>query len=313
MSNKITIPLLSPIRWVVKDLSIESGVQPHFDTALFENQRLSFQENKRYFQKWQKSDTIATPITANIAPTAFVLVDCTGTTVKAGTIATVASGFITAPDVQYLLSIALSDVAEGFYWLKATFGSGGSATVLLSEPLEVATTHKNTAVFNYGNDINEYGIVFRDGKTFNFRCEAVLQDFAPGSNEVVFEDQPANMVRLSSNPFRSFKLIIGNAHGVPDWVADKINRIFGCDTVLINGKQFVRPEGAKMDRNGDRSYPMSGWSFDVREAKARDSEVIESNIPVDDQISVIYDLDTTGFGDLDTPPFGGNINIENIE
>lgn len=309
MSNKISIPLLSPVRWVVKDLSIESGVQPSFDAALFENQILSFQEKKRYFQKWQKSDTIATPITSNVAPSAVVLVDCTGATVKAGTISTVASGYITAPDVQYLFTIALSDVAEGFYWLKATFGS----TVLLSEPLEVATTHKNTILFNYGNDINEYGIIFRTGKTFNFRCEAVLQDFQPGSNEVVFEDQPANVVRLSSFVFRSFKLIIGNAHGVPDWIADKINRIFSCDTVLLNGKQFVRPEGSKMDRNGDRSYPMSGWTFDVREAKARDSEVIEAGIPVERQISVIYDLETTGFGDLDTPPFGGNINIENIE
>lgn len=287
--NSIIIPHASPVRFVKMNASTED--YKHFDEVLYEDQILDFQEKIRYYQKWKNSDTVSFPVISNFGVPSIKLVDCELKQVVACSVESVSTDYYQSPDVYYMAQADLTGVDEGIYW----FLIDVSGEKFLSEPQYIAEQHDNTILFNYDNDKNEFGLVF-DGFSYSFRCEAILSEFLPGSKEKVFEDEPANIYTLSSNPFRVFKLIIGDAKGVPDWVADKINRIFACKKVLLDQKQFGRTDGSKMERNGDPLVPTSGWTMEIRESKARDVLVMGNDRLIETDVTMTYVVDTTLFG-----------------
>ena len=191
--------------------------------------------------------------------------------------------------------------------MQLKFGSGLSLTTLISEPILIAETFENTAIFEYSHSTNYGGAIFENGETLKFRCEAVLQDFQPQSNDTYFEDQTADLVLLSSFKFRTFKLIIGNASGVADWIADKILDILGCDKVLIDGNQYCKNQGSKLEPNRDRLTPLAGWSIEVRESKSRNGVTISNNQPLDNDVIVSYVVEPYVFGNL------GDVNIIKVQ
>ena len=301
MANTINLPHINPVKLVQKNLSTFDKYNfRHFDIALFEDQILNFQEKKMYFQKFQNSDTITIQFTSTFGPFSFRLLDCKETVIATGTVTQISTSYFTAPTYAYKGEIDLTGIDEGIFWVELVIGTNPSQLKFISEPIYVAENHKNSMCFEYTNSTNDFGAIFQNGETFTFRVEAILKEFTPGSNDVVFEDEPANLVKLSSSAFRTFKLSVGAAQGVPDWVADKLNRIFGCDSVLLDGKAFTRNDGAKLESNGDPLIPLRGWSLEVRESKARTGLTFENNIPQDNNIVVIYNIEDSFFGDLGT-------------
>jgi hypothetical protein len=61
--------------------------------------------------------------------------------------------------------------------------------------------------------------------------------------------------------------------GVPNWVADKINRVFDCSDVLVDGKGFTRMEESRMEPSRQKQYAMAGWIMDILESKNAESKV----------------------------------------
>lgn len=52
-----------------------------------------------------------------------------------------------------------------------------------------------------------------------------------------------------------------------------------------------------MSRNGDKLYPMAGWTIEVREAKANNGVTFSNDLPTgSDVISIIFD-EPVLFGD----------------
>lgn len=299
MANTINIPHINPLKLVQKNVSANPKYNfKHLDAALYPEQLLNFQQRNNYLQKFQTTESIVIQFNSTFGPFACRLVNCDNDVIATGTVTQITTDYYVAPTYAYKAVLDLATVPDGVYQFELLVGSGGSQVIFESEEILVKEKHINSMCFEYTNSTNDFGAIFQNGETFTFRVEAILREFSPGSNDVVFEDEPANLIKLSSSPFRTFKLSVGAAQGVPDWVADKLNRIFGCDTVLLDGKAFTRNEGAKLEANGETNSALRGWSLELRESKAREGVTVENNIPQDNSIVVIYNIEDSFFGDL---------------
>lgn len=312
MANNIQIPVLNPVKLFVENYSKPAKYNTkHFDDYAFREQLYPWQQGERYFQKFQTTDLILNHVISNYGPVSCKLIDCSRNTIVTGTVTTITSNYYQLPDVVYRLFVDLSTVPNGVYFLNVLIGVGGSEVSLISEPIQIGV-FPNTALFEYSNTTNKGGIVFekgtvvqdsggglillQDGEVLALRVEAGLVDYQPGSNDTVFEDQSADLVTLNSQTFRSWKLVLGDAKGIPDYMIDRAKEVFACDTVLIDGKQFTKSEGAKWEPNGDRTYAKRGWTIEVREAHNRDGLTISNGIPLDQSVSVLYVVDPQLFG-----------------
>jgi hypothetical protein len=297
MPNTIKLPTVSPYKLVLENYTQSSRYHTkHFDDSLFQYQNYQWQQGTKYFQPVQNNDSIYLQLVSNYGPVSARLIDCNRSVIATGVINVIPTNYYVNPDVVYGITIDISSVPDGVYFINVLVGSGGAETSLIGEPLEIKADHPNTILFEYNNTTNNFGAVFQNGEVFSLRAEAGLADFQPGSNDTVYEDQKADLVMLYSQAFRTWKLVMGGAQGFPDYMADRINRILGCDTILFDGKRFTKTAGAKLERNGDRYFAKAGWSIEVREAFARDGATIENNQPLENSVAVIYVVDPQLFG-----------------
>ncbi len=105
--------------------------------------------------------------------------------------------------------------------------------------------HPNTLLFEYANDRNDFGIAFSTGIIFKLRVEAVIRNFKAENNRTIYNDQNEDSVVLDARPFRTFNLIVGVGQNglIPDWMHDKMNRLFSCNQVGINGIGYSLVDG----------------------------------------------------------------------
>lgn len=305
MANIINLPFINPYKFVVETLTIDDKYNTApFDDAFVDNQILEWQQQSVYYQKVQNNDGIYFQFNSNYGPVSCVLVNCNNTVVATGIITPVVSTYFKVPFVGYNCFIDISNtstITEGIYYIKLSVGS--PSTIILSEPLYIKEKHKNTMLFEYSNDSNAFDVIFQNKEIFSLRCEAAMLGFQPGSSEVVYEDEPANLTTLSAYPFRTWKLKIGEAKGVTDWLIDKINRLLSCNTVKIDGKHYTKNEGSKLEPNGKDEIITKGWIIELRESKARTSSTIINDTPQNDSIVIAYPADSSLFGGV------GSVNI----
>ncbi|HEX7906228.1 MAG TPA: hypothetical protein VF487_20280 [Chitinophagaceae bacterium] len=316
MANIIDIGELNPMKFYELDPDENSIYNwKHFDRYWFEEQILSFQQQVIWSQPWQVDDVIKLQFSANFAPIQIDFLDCQGKVVpgmsfNAGVIVT---SYVEPGFQKSQVEMSLDPLSEGYYYLLLTVGSGGSLKKFISERIHVLEVHENSILLQYKHGRNISDIAFDTGIEFNLRVPAVLQDFSPGSDDVIYKDQSRNITTLSSVPYRNFKMIFGDARGIPDYMADKINRVFGCNSVLLDNKRFAKSEGAKMERSGDRLYPMAGWVLEIVEALNRMSTRFSSTGEGQDELTVAYDIETKMFGAFNAPASSNVVRVYKIE
>jgi hypothetical protein len=297
MANEIKLLDISPIKLVPETLTLDARYHmKHFEDAAYYAQLKKWEEKKFYSQKYQNNDTIYFQLVSNYGPVTAYLVDLDGKQIANATVGVISTTFYSSPKAAYGVSIDLTTVPKGVYRVSVIIGSGLSQYKLISEYLLIDADFPYTLLFEYSCDENEQGAIFQNGEVFSFRVEAGIHTYQPGTNDVVFEDEPANLVRLSATPFDAFKLTIGDGNGVPDWVVKKVNKILACNTILIDGRQFVKTDNAKWEAKGEDNSPLKGWTTDIRPAKNRDGLTISDNIPLDNSVVLISWGETALFG-----------------
>jgi hypothetical protein len=155
---------------------------------------------------------------------------------------------------------------SGIYVLKITISDSDGTKLFYSEPINLVDSQENTLKLVYTHDQNEFDIRFLNTPfSFMMRVEGGVKSdgIAPGGKFTMFQDLDYQSVMLQSQPFNVEKYTFGDSYGIPNWMADKINRIFGLTTVKINDIQYSRNEGAKIERVGDSDYPLAGWTIDL--------------------------------------------------
>lgn len=319
MANIFEISYLSPL----KAYPATSTPGVHFDDDWFHNQIKDWERNVRYYQKWQNSDIIPVQVISSIQPVTIKLYKCDKTIEpSAGQILTLISWDAANSKGVYHGNLDLTSVPPGIYWpvFEASF-----LTITfryMCEPIQVKAVHKNTSLFKYKNSLNDFGIIFHGivdataqpyQPEFIFRCEAAVMNFTPDRDRTAYRDQILNTTTLYAIPFGQFELLVATATGVAPWVVDLLNRIFCCDHVLINNKQFETPEGSKWEITRVKGYPLIGAKIDLVEANNRSSaQITTEDVPAGGVI-VAYDIETDAFGTFTNPASANPVNIESIE
>lgn len=324
MNYYVETPLLSPTNWyAVNPGELPTYLYRHMDQWLSILQTKSFEFARQYFQKWQRSDIVPHIFNATITPMQIQLYSCDGEPVP-GYILVPTEKITTLVNVDfapYEANGALDDIEDGVYFWLLTAGSDDNVQTFVSEPFEVAETWPNTMLMEYSNDKNDFDVIFKrieNGQVaylkLNYRIEATLLDFQPGGRSTKYEDQNLDVTTLKSQTFRNWSFVLGPATGVPDYVSDKVSRIFDCSSVLLDGKGFVRPDGANLERNGIDLYGMAGYRMDIREAKNRQSKRFTGTIgELSSQLTVVYNFNTKGWGAQNGPASDNIIQIESID
>lgn len=235
----------------------------HLDDDWAQNRILSFEQARRYSQRWQVGDTTTLQITSTITPDSLKVYSCDG--VVLFTIAWIEK-LTWAGFKVYELTLNLDAANNKTVYLYQKVALMDTVFEAISEPIQVKTLWPNTNVFEYYNSYNTYDVFFTTGAKFRFRIEAAIMDYEPGGDTADFIDETHNGELLSATPFDSFKLYIGDAAGVPDWALKILNFIVHCDNwkfQIKNGdkKQYVKQ--GKWDINRVKGWSLYGASIDV--------------------------------------------------
>ena len=164
--------------------------------------------------------------------------------------------------------LADAGLADGTYFFKLTIpSSSGSYWIFYSEPFKVAESHDNSVVIEYDNDENDYDVIWTDVLSQKMFIEVEggvkSDDVTPGGKFTMYMDLGQRPTSLNNTPYNTYKFTFGDAYGLPNWMADKLNRALCCSEIYIDNIGYSRAENAKMERSGEENFPLSAWTIDL--------------------------------------------------
>jgi hypothetical protein len=312
MDNIVDISILSPFQWTKEGYTNPVIYNTKYrDDWQYPDTIGSLYEPKGYLQPWQKNDIPPFQILSNYAPHQLELYDCDGNQIDTFVLAYAASSIEGTGQRAYEAFVALNGYDEGVYQFKLKSGSPVLETYV-SNFFDLKQ-HENTVLFEVSHDENDYDMVFETGIVTKLRVHGELREFQPGADRIIFIDQPRNAVQLSGKSFSTEKLIIGDEFGVPDYLIEKINDLFLCSSVLIDGKQWVGNEGARFEAKREELYPMTGWAFELRPAKVSTKKRFVADGAQGSPTTVVYNIEQKGFGPITGPASSNIIQIQEIQ
>ena len=111
---------------------------------------------------------------------------------------------------------------------------------------------KNLKTIGYSNSENDWNTVFGDFR-IDVECGFNPNDLrAKGMKEDYQEQDMMNKV-IYSQPYSTEILSIGGNQGIPNWLYEKLNAIFMCDEITINGESYSVAQGADLEKI-DQTY-----------------------------------------------------------
>jgi hypothetical protein len=169
----------------------------------------------------------------------------------------------------------------GIFYLKAEIVTGTQTAILYSEPIKVETSFPKTIVLFYNHNVNDYDILFTTGNCAGMmiRIEGGMKSggLQPGGKFDMYHDLGYVSEQLDGVPFNVEKWTFGPGYGMPNHMVDKLNRIPFLSEMRIDGAQYVRADGAKLERKGVDDYPLAGWTIDLVKKENPFSEDIQLN------------------------------------
>lgn len=314
-ANIISLPFLNPVKFVEMDYeNIAAYLTKHFDDFLMSERTAdyTFMHQTCYAQKWQTTDICYFQFESNYSPINISLIDINGQVVGSTLVLSnvVANKFEPG---KYVFEGAYSfaDIPEGFYYFKMTTGSPILKT-FISWPLHVKAVHENTCYLEYSNSRYHGDVIFETGIVFGLRVEAMLGNFKPGGKRDIYEDEKLNPTVLKATPFRQFDFIIGGYFGIPEDMIDKLNWIWSCNNVTIDGKSFAADESV-IEPKGDLDYPLKGVVMKVREGINRGSKIVSTEGSTEQKLLVVYNIESKLFGDISAAGANNTISIKSLE
>lgn len=313
MANIIYFPLLNPIKFVELDpVQLPQYLTRHFDDYWASEQLQSYETVINIKQKYQTSDTIYLQFESNFASIQMQVINCDQTVLLTQAATQVRANKYLPGYYIYELTLSLAAFPPGTIWLKLSLGLGSK--FMISEPIDVAEIWPNTILFQYNNSKYHGDVIFETGIVFGFRCEAVIRRLDPGNERTAYRDQKLNPTTLKVRPFRAWELGIGHLRGIPDWIIDKMNWIWSCDNVLVDGKSFAVLEDSKFeDKEIHPQYPLRHWTLNIQEGINRASKIVGVDVDSSKKLLITAVADGAIFGDLSEQAGSNLVPINSVE
>lgn len=312
MSNKLIRPFINPLQLFDPNPATDDRYRSKdFIDFDFPDTILPWEQRTNYCQPWQKSDTIFDQLQTNIGPVAFILKDAVTDYVIDTLLYTQGAESVNEPGMFiYEISVPLNIYPEGCYYAEVTFGVDPVIFTLRTGELNIAETHENSLYLEYQHFEFREDVIFETGILYGMRVFGTNRYQKTANKSTTYEDQVLNMTALRNVAYRIWKLVIGQSKGIPDWLADKIGRIIGCSTLMIDGKRFTKPQDAEMEPITDDYYPMKGWTVDLRERFNRAARHYENEVPLNATLEVMINVSGRGFGNSNS---GSQTAITDVE
>lgn len=283
MANIFQFPFLNPLRsfWQSDNLPSNSGTQylqafnpafnfKHFDVDLWGRLLKYYESKNNYMQPFQQSDTIRLQWLGSDGTSGHYqarLLTPTGNEYTPKSVTVVQEAGTYGGLYLYTITMKLYDLAEGIYFMQVRHNGGSGNQYVLFEPFHCKQIHENTIRIDYTSSFNDQAVIYPSTAfIYQLRFHGCLAEMTPGSKFNVYEDQPLNVEMVSGIAFRSFELFVGLATmGVPEWLADKLERITLVETTNYDGKQFTREQGSKLEPKNVPGQPLSTYTLKLRE------------------------------------------------
>lgn len=288
MAQDVFLSPLNPFKLVPADNTKPDGIHTgSLDKELFTNLQDDRSRTRVYLQPVETADPLrlvfsASPLTGT--PT-LQIVDLNGTVA-----ATISSGLVDdipgnmdaegAQMTTYLYKKSNFTGLSGIYLLKLSITwLDATVKVWYSEPFKVAARHPGTLRFTYWHDGNRDGVYFVPMPCrFVYRVKAKVGNLVPGAKATNYSDQLQDERQLYREAFRTWTLYVGHEESwamVPDWVSDRINRIFNCKTVYLDDKRYKLADGATFNKTN--TGELYGVAVDIKEFDGSDGFRYKSN------------------------------------
>jgi hypothetical protein len=266
-----------------------------------------------YAQKWINNDSIPLQFASDFSDIQIQIVDCHGVPFLSPFIPTKRKADKFNPgNYVYEANIALNSLTPGRYWLKMILNGG--AKLMISEPMDVAASHRDTFLFEYWNTKYFGDILFETGIHLRLRVECIKSKVDQSNARSAFIDQRYNPQVLNAVPYRQIDLLFGKDYGVPDWIAEKINWIFSCDNVLVDGKPYAVIQDSKLEPvDVDPIYPMRPFTLKVQDGINRASKLVGVDVDPSKKYYTNISVDSTIFGDTSENAGSNIIQIIGLE
>jgi len=316
--NIVDIAILSPLKFVKEDFTGPSKYNTkYYDDFLYHQTIPGFYTQQCYRQIWQKNDNIPLQILSNYAPHNLQLFDCNDEPVSGASFVFnhKPSSIEATGQKAYEVLLGLNTYDEGAYRYRIISGDPELDTYV-SEWLDLKEVHEDSILFEYKHNENDFDVVWETGIQMCFRVKGGFppEKYKPGSNRTVFIDQPNNITQLGARSFSIWKLLLGDSFGLPQWVIERINQIFLCSEVLIDGLQFVANDGAEVEATTEEYFPLAGWSLDVRPAKAQGKKRFVADGVQGSPLTIVYLIEKgRGFGTISTEAGSNILQVLNVD
>lgn len=295
--NIVVIPILCPIKFVRQGYSLPAPYNTkYFEDWTYGDTIRNFEQEVGHLQPWQNNDIIELALLSNYSPFSIILQNCKGVTVDTFTMDREVSSTDISGLLFYRASIALDGYPQGVYRL--VMDAGGGFETFVSEWFQVKELHENSFLLQYKHSKNDYDAVFENGLEFRLRCMGGLSGYTPKTDRVVFIDQTRSAVQVDAKNYATERLYFNDEYGIPNWFIERINAVFMCDTVLVDGAQYVANENAQVEATREENRPLVGWSLEVRRAKSTQSKrfVKAAEGAGEPTTTLVYNIESRGFG-----------------
>lgn len=293
MANRIVIPDLNPVRMV----PVGSPTRWNFRADWYANLIRSFQKPDNYAQKWITGTPVRFQLHANFGPLQFDVIDCQGAVISSGAPAAVVTDLYDTGMITYEISINPPAIT-GWWYVHLKVGIGVTLEQFISEPQQTVANDVNVMKIEYYNSMNTLDVVFDTGIKFTACVEAIIGPISLKSKRTLWEDQPLNLKTIQAIPYPQFRFILGNAYGVPDYLAEKVNGMFCMDNLVLDGVRHTQVEGAEWEPASAEYYARQAWRTDVRPEQNISALIGENNESPATNFSIVYNIRTRAFGIL---------------
>jgi hypothetical protein len=314
--NILYIPFLNPIKFFLTDrANLSNFFTKHFDNFMFDERLLAWQEPADYCQPWQTTDIINLQFESTFDPLIVELYNSSDIAVIT------LPALIGLPNKYYPntysfeVSMSLAGLTTGCYYLKITAGTGDAQKFYISNCQYISSTPFTVPnlLIQYSNSRFHEDVIFETGIEFQYRLFGHFGFLKPGRQEEKYKDQKFNPATLSSRSFRQFDLFLGDEYGLPDDVIDLVNRICGCNNIIIDNKSFAIAEGGAFEFTDIQDYPKRGVKLLVEEGINRGSRLFAQDTDVTKKINYGIVVEAKVWGDTSNQGSGNVVPVEAVE